>query len=490
MPAVLPTPPLFAPWSLSALDIWDPFDYTGVASGWLADTWANFITGVDANLATQITAGSVVKTDLGASSNSDRHIYKYVAGEGAAHVLLSGTTHGDHKISVAAAMRWFEQFVKNGSPQMQYLRKALKVTWVPSFCPSGYKATRLNANSVDINRNFPFFWDWYVAPSAQFAKGSTVNDQPETVIAMSLVTGSDPPLCLVDCHDGNGGTGEFTYGGPSPFVLGSRQLAMVAASWWQSTYNNSGNLTLVPNEFNDEQPPLFHNWFAYYQRWQADRVNAASVLIDPDPLLLSSTSTNVTRNAMKAYCGFITMYLLAWLAHGQMPAPAYPVIWTARRSTDDSGTAIGSGGTLINNGTNTALTFDAITPDRSTSNRDYLDIPYVYPMMVVCRADGYLESDGATARVDVMFEKEGASKNESASSIQVPATSGQRVPFVCTYVTAPYDPDGVSIDRYRLMFQRISGTGQPNIKRCRVTIEAFPHRLFGQAVPYTNPLPA
>jgi protein MpaA len=110
-------------------------------------------------------------------------------------LLVVGCIHGDECAGVRIARR-----LRKGPP-----RRFLDLWILPSLNPDGrYANTRQNARGVDLNRNFPY--RWRPGPRGRYYPGRRPASEPETRIAMHLITRIDPdvtiwfhqPLALVD----------------------------------------------------------------------------------------------------------------------------------------------------------------------------------------------------------------------------------------------------------------------------------------------------
>lgn len=98
----------------------------------------------------------------------------------APRVVCVGGTHGDEIESVCLAWSLWDDFIKN------YLFK-LNLVLIPELNPDGvlYK-TRYNANSIDLNRNFPTK-DWTSEIlNPRYPPGPSAGSEPETQAFLKL----------------------------------------------------------------------------------------------------------------------------------------------------------------------------------------------------------------------------------------------------------------------------------------------------------------
>lgn len=422
-------------------DLWPAFDWSNSL------TYATWIATIDAALPASVAA---TKTSLGASSNAARDLYRYTAGLGAYTVLLNGGIHGNEKIGMAAAFRWFAWFAAGQDRLAARLRRALRVIYVPTANPASFRSARKNGNGVDINRNFPFYWSLFsdTDPSSNFYKGASSASEPETVILQGLLEDEDVRAVL-DLHDfDNAGDDSLSYVGPSPWCLGHRGIVEAAVQSWQAAYNADRALTvsdLLPNSGE----PTWLNYANWYIREEKGISNAAVLTVECYGDLESSTSTLTTQAALSKYNGLVTHFLLHWLRDGQRPPATYIPVWKAYRDSEDAATSITAGGTLIDTSDATALTFSAVRPTTNGNTlQSYVRIVPICPGELIIEARGYVAGDSAAAgtddggRVNFSVTVNNASIGHGVTSVLVPdvVTDDDRVNFV---IGARYTVDTV-----------------------------------------------
>ena len=124
-----------------------------------------------------------------------RDIYQYVTGDGEKNVLIIGGFHGAEIRGAELALE-FAGYLHVEKPDLSGVRMVV----VPVLNPDGLvRQTRVNANSVDINRNFPTE-NWTTeARGPRYNPGQTPASEPETRLAMHLVE-SLSPACIVSIH--------------------------------------------------------------------------------------------------------------------------------------------------------------------------------------------------------------------------------------------------------------------------------------------------
>lgn len=161
-------------------------------------------------------------------------------------VLLMGGIHGDEYSAVSILFKWMDKL-------NQYHSGLFHWTVVPLLNPDGLlrkpKATRQNANGVDLNRNFPskdwdelarLYWEQRTYKNPRRFPGETAMSEPETEWFVSLIKEFQPdaiiavhaPHRLVD------------YDGPNraPKKLGSLQLRQLGI--YPGSLGNYGGVDL------------------------------------------------------------------------------------------------------------------------------------------------------------------------------------------------------------------------------------------------------
>ena len=90
--------------------------------------------------------------------------------------LLGGNIHGDEPVGNQLMQRWMWETCNNPTAEQTEVATSVQAWYLPNMNPDGYEANRrTNANSVDLNRNFPI-------PS-----GGGATPEPETVHYMAFV---------------------------------------------------------------------------------------------------------------------------------------------------------------------------------------------------------------------------------------------------------------------------------------------------------------
>ena len=470
-----------------ALDIW-PRMQAANGESWDASSYAQWISTLDGKLATAVAQGRVTKTDRGACSDGVNKLYSYAAGTGFAHVLLIAGVHGDERIGMFAAANWFERFVNSIDPTMALLRKTLKVTYVPFVNPSAFGTLRVNANGVEINRNYDFYWTRYSPPSSEFAKGSSAFSEAESQVIKTII--DKGAVCFIDCHNmGNDAIAQtMQVQAPSSWVIGKRGLCFAAAEIWAQKY---GATWADQDSDPDLANPTGVSWSSYYNLWNKFRYNAASVLFECNGNMGGSTTTLLTATAAKNYCGMITTFILTWLNAGQSAPQSQPMVYYGARLTPADTTAMSSGGTMISDTTQRAITLDTFAPFASGGAKDYLEVVFPSPGVLQIHADGYIEGGGsATRRIDVTVSVAQSSDltsyavdSNAYASVLVPAAATDRQSFALSARTTLTSLTGDNRARIKLLFQGPASGDNVKVRRARLWAEFFPSSRLQRTPP-------
>lgn len=109
------------------------------------------------------------------------------------NTLFIGVFHGDEEISADLLNRWIEhlQAGKFAQGLIDFAQKPILI--IPTLNPDGLIAdTRMNANGVDLNRNYPTP-EWKVEnQNTIYYSGKSAGSEPETQLVMQLIEQYQP----------------------------------------------------------------------------------------------------------------------------------------------------------------------------------------------------------------------------------------------------------------------------------------------------------
>lgn len=252
----------------------------------------------------------MTRADLGPSSTASKHLFGYTYGAASPyrHVLLITGQHGQEHLGMYAAMRWFHQFVKGTHPLMGQLRDRIRVTFVPVANPTSYGKSspnpRLNANAVDLNRNWDYLWSSYTPSGADDYKGTSVMSEPETQAIAALVTSN---TIGIDCHNFGPTPGTELQYIEQPASLASQTPSIVADGKWRDIYGTPAGFTLTDTGATG---------VPFYINHVSNISGKSSLLIEGPSEMFGSIATIGTRyyasrQAVQVYAGLITEFLKA-----------------------------------------------------------------------------------------------------------------------------------------------------------------------------------
>jgi len=150
---------------------------------------------------------------FGFSGTEDLPIFALETGRGERHILLIGQHHGDEVLGVEIVMEWLRVLWKNSrsDPRIRELLDTFTFWIIPTINPEGYRIVsqglypykRKNnrdtdgnktldyaSDGVDLNRNYPVFWDADpgVPPTNPYFKGSSPASEPEVQAVVSFAS--------------------------------------------------------------------------------------------------------------------------------------------------------------------------------------------------------------------------------------------------------------------------------------------------------------
>mgnify|MGYP001226903159 CR=1 FL=1 len=201
--------------------------------------------------------------DLGLCSDNENHIYGLSLGDPNKPTIFLTQTHGLSEWRTCYWIRGFAKELVNPSnpileKYMLDLRQRFHFYVIPCLNVYGYiNNTRWNANRVDLNRNFPPFWDDFVVedPDNWGTKGSAPFSEVESQIIRDKVQELKPVMFL-DFHtwgDLQGGTNHLCAPGYERFWRLGRDIV----NSQRITYPKEQTFWVPPSE-----RPTAPNWAA------------------------------------------------------------------------------------------------------------------------------------------------------------------------------------------------------------------------------------
>lgn len=144
--------------------------------------------------------------DLGVCSDGENHVYGLSLGDPSKPTIFFNQTHGLSEWRTFYWLRGFAKYLVNPTkpihkPMMAELRRKFHFYIIPGLNVYGYiNNTRWNANGVDLNRNFPPYWNEWEDPGGGWGtKGDAPFSEVESRMVRDKVLQYRPVL-FVDCH--------------------------------------------------------------------------------------------------------------------------------------------------------------------------------------------------------------------------------------------------------------------------------------------------
>lgn len=440
--------------------------------------------------------GAVTRTTIGTASDGATPIYSWTAGSGAKAALWLGGQHSVEPVGQLALIRCFEWFARSAHPLARRLRASYKVILVANANPASFKATgggRLNANGINPNRNWPFFWANYNnGGDATNAKGASEGSEPETQAIMALFNANDIQF-FVDCHNkgASAQASDLAVAPPSMWVRSNRTMVDGAVAAWKAATGGTAEQQGV--DFDGEPQAL--NWASWKMTVGKGVRNAFAALIESNSNLAGGTERVLTDAGAYRYCNMIISMMRAHMENGIRSDPARGYETWMRRNNPDSTTSIATGGTRIDVNAATPIQFDAMrSVNLAGTKRSYILLPAPCPGHFAISISGYLESQGAQAqRVDFSLYVNDVVQGSYAGSQTVSGTTGDRqgVAFEWEY-SVQAQPDAKTLTKlacYAFRGGTVSATpGTPHLIRFEMRIRFVPDD--GTAPIPVVPLPA
>ena len=424
----------------------------------------------------------VTKTDRGLCSDGVNRIYEYRAGSGPINILVTCGVHGPELAGTWSMIRWFEGFTNPKSAVFAALRNQITVSWVPHANPSAFRGGRKNANLVDLDRNYPFYWSKYAAAhpltSDDNYPGASALSEPETQAIKAIIDARDIDG-VIDCHNYEVGYSsyEILTGTGSFWTRSNRKHWRLANQVHKAVYSSNAS-TFGSNE-TDTNPTL-QNWATHYLQNVRLKPHGNCALLECSrdigggDVLGAMTSDGITR-----YAGYITTWIVSFLQtlYYQAPAPSYA--WQFRRFTDNSGSSISAGGTLLDQATDYPLTWDESDPGVSNLPRNYVDCPVTCKGWLDVYFEGTIESLSANAiRYSFGVSLDGgAIVNSRSMSVTSSAVNGGRVTVTLTARFLITTVDATYVPRIQITANRLDAAASHNLKRSRVIVRFVPNDI-------------
>lgn len=237
--------------------------------------------------------------------------------------------------------------------------------------------------------------------------------------------------------------------------------------------------------------PTLKNWAQRYLRYNLGLPFAFTCLAECQRnITAASTNSSVDGLAATRIGGAVASMLEAWLRYGQVvPEIESNTVWAARINPDTA-TGIAAGGTRINTDVMTPLHFDALDQYPTGSGPITSTMAMVIPWagVLVIEADGYIESGGASERIDFQIYRNGTAIGSAFCSVIAPPNLYDRAPFTVSanIAISPFTNPADEVVRLELRARHTGGSGLARVLRARFRASYTPSSSEGSQA---RPLP-
>ncbi len=205
-------------------------------------------------------------------------------------VLITGNTHSENDITLISLSYFLDDLCRNFKEDrtLSYLRSKVKLVVVPVVNPYGFvNKSRLNANGVDLYRNFPYKWNECVSE----VKGDSPADQNEVLSVFEVIYKiyEDKFCAALDLN-----AGDIYYCGKMVFYPRFRPscISAIAETLDRYNYENEDDDVLNKTILVPSVNPSISNFLA-----DAMKINTCSVLWSPQRYTGNGTAGKVTKYA-------------------------------------------------------------------------------------------------------------------------------------------------------------------------------------------------
>ncbi len=100
-------------------------------------------------------------------------------------ICLHTCTHGGENHSFTGVLSFIDHYLTSNDALSVWLRETVSLVWLAIPNPDGlFSDNRRNDNNINLNRNYPYFWDYAADPD----KGAAPLDQNETANMINFLT--------------------------------------------------------------------------------------------------------------------------------------------------------------------------------------------------------------------------------------------------------------------------------------------------------------
>lgn len=262
----------------------------------------------------------VTRTDLGPTTDGEYIIrrYDFTPENYEKTIIITACLHGNEYTGFYSLYQFLDLLVKRWRewPQLAYLRKNVRLITIPIVNMWGFaNQSRYNVNQVDLNRNWPLYWDEFAStqPGMTYYKGPAPLSENESQILNGVLQDFSDAVAVIDMHTTNVVQGEYVLYHPRYLNNYTREFESVAqllkregeAIIWSGSRLPSFT-TWACHEYNmNVANPEFVNGLAgstrsseemtRAARWFGNIILAAATLKKPTGLVLEDPFVKVVR---------------------------------------------------------------------------------------------------------------------------------------------------------------------------------------------------
>lgn len=439
-------------------------------------TYAAFISQIDSLIA----GTPAVRTTLGNSSDGSTPVYSYTVGTGKKVWFVTAGMHSGENHGQLAAIRWFERIAKRATPWARKVFASYKCILIANANPAGFTAGnggRTNANGVNLNRNFDFFWSAYdQTQGTDNAKGASAFSEVEAQYIRDIFVNNDVRI-YTDCHNmgTTGMTTDLVIEPPSAALYGNRQAVLGAMAQWRAA--TGGSVDTLSNGASFE--PTGMNWASYYMTVVKKNSDAVAALIECRSNQDGSDDRNATAELMRKYVSAIMAIGRAHMEGSGRMDQRTPFTLFQRRDNNASAVSYKTGGTLIDDVAYAPLQYDAMQGITIAANtyRSYRDLIRPSAGTILHHVQLDLISSGSAEQVDLALQWNGTASGLFSKSFVLSATNNAVTPVNLMWMTAASNvPDAATIDRFAIVAKKAAtGTTNPRFTKFVHVMTFFPY---------------
>lgn len=173
---------------------------------------------LDALLEPLVNDDFVTRKDLGKTADGEYTIrrYDFTPENYEKTIVITAGLHGNEYTAFYSLAQFLELLVTRWHefPQLAYLRKNVRIITIPIINMWGFaNQKRQNVNGVDLNRNFPMYWDDFPSdkPGNTYFKGSAPLSEAESKVLNTLLNDFKEATSHFDLHTTTVVEGEYVF---------------------------------------------------------------------------------------------------------------------------------------------------------------------------------------------------------------------------------------------------------------------------------------